>query len=70
MIPVVASAAVPGALIAGGSSYAGGETVRRNLIAGWWGTPAETRLATEACKMDQSQSAAPLAPYSSAFCNR
>jgi tetratricopeptide (TPR) repeat protein len=47
MIRVIASAAVLGALIAGGSLYASGEMVRRNLIGGWWGAPAETRLATE-----------------------
>jgi tetratricopeptide (TPR) repeat protein len=48
MIRVIASAAVLGALIAGGAVYAGGEMVRRNLIAGWSGAPAETKVATEA----------------------
>jgi tetratricopeptide (TPR) repeat protein len=48
MIRVIASTAVLGALIAGGSLYAGGEIVRRNLIAGWLEAPAETRVATEA----------------------
>jgi tetratricopeptide (TPR) repeat protein len=47
MIRVIASGAFLGALIAGGSLYAGSEMVRRNRIAGWWGVPAETRLATE-----------------------
>jgi tetratricopeptide (TPR) repeat protein len=48
MIRVIASAALLGSLIAGGSLYAGGEMVRRNLIAGWLGFPAETRVAIEA----------------------
>jgi tetratricopeptide (TPR) repeat protein len=48
VIRVIASAALLGSLIAGGSLYVGGEMVRRNLIAGWLGPPAETRVATEA----------------------
>ena len=48
MIRVVALAAVLGVLIAGGSLYAGGEMVRRNLITGWLVAPAEPRVATEA----------------------
>ena len=47
MIRVVASAAILGALIAGGSVYAGREPALRNRVTGWWGSPAETRLATE-----------------------
>jgi tetratricopeptide (TPR) repeat protein len=47
MIRVIASAAVVGALIAGGSVYAGHEPAWRSRIAGWSGSP-ETRLATEA----------------------
>jgi len=45
---VAASVAVVGALIAAGSLYAGGEMVGRNPVAGWFGSPAETRVATEA----------------------
>jgi tetratricopeptide (TPR) repeat protein len=47
MIRVIASAAVLGALIAGGSLYAGGEPAWQDRIAGWL-RPPETRLATEA----------------------
>ena len=48
MIRVIASAAILGALVAGGSVYAGREPAWRNGIAGWWGPAAETRLATDA----------------------
>ena len=48
MIRVIASAAILGALIAGGSVSAGREPAWRNRIAGWLGAPAETRVATEA----------------------
>jgi tetratricopeptide (TPR) repeat protein len=48
MIRVIASAAILGALIAGGSVYAGREPALRSRVTGWLGTPAETRLATEA----------------------
>jgi tetratricopeptide (TPR) repeat protein len=48
MIRVIASAAILGALIAGGYVYAGREPALRNMVTGWLGLPAETRLATEA----------------------
>ena len=48
MIRVIASVAVLGALIAGGSVYAGREPALRNRVAGWLGGAAETRVATEA----------------------
>jgi tetratricopeptide (TPR) repeat protein len=48
MIRVIASAAILGALIAGGSVYAGREPALRNRVTGWLAAPAETRLATEA----------------------
>jgi tetratricopeptide (TPR) repeat protein len=48
MIRVVASAAILGALIAGGSVYAGRELAWRDRIAGWLGPPAETGPAAEA----------------------
>jgi tetratricopeptide (TPR) repeat protein len=48
MIRVIASAAILGALIAGGYVYAGREPALRNRVTGWLGLPAETRLATEA----------------------
>lgn len=48
MIRVIASAAILGALLAGGSVYAGREPGLRNRVTGWLGAPAETRLATEA----------------------
>jgi tetratricopeptide (TPR) repeat protein len=48
MIRVIASAAILGALIAGGSVYAGREPALRNGVTSWLGPPAETRLATEA----------------------
>ena len=48
MIRVIASAAILGALIAGGSVFVGRELAWRNRIAGWLGPPAVTRFATEA----------------------
>jgi len=48
MIRVIASAAILGALIAGGSVHAGRELAWRDRLAGWLGPSAETKLATEA----------------------
>ena len=48
MVRLIASAAIFGALIAGGSLYAASEPAWRNTIAGWLGRPAETKLAIEA----------------------
>jgi tetratricopeptide (TPR) repeat protein len=47
MIRAFASVAVLGALIVGGSLYAGGE-MTRSQIAGWFGASTETRVAMEA----------------------
>ena len=48
MIRAIASAAILGALIAAGSVYAGHELDWRNRVAGWFGGPVETGIATEA----------------------
>jgi tetratricopeptide (TPR) repeat protein len=48
MIRAIAAAAILGALIAAGSVYAGHELDWRNRVAGWFGGPVETGIATEA----------------------
>jgi tetratricopeptide (TPR) repeat protein len=47
MIRTIASAAILGALIAGGSVYAGRDLALRTTITGWLGPRAETSLAAE-----------------------
>jgi Flp pilus assembly protein TadD len=47
MIRWIALAAVFGALIAGGCLYAANEAIWRDVMAGWLGRRAETKLATE-----------------------
>jgi len=59
MIRAIASAAILGALIAGGAVYTGHEPDWRNRIAGWFGlpSPAETRPAAEAWPICTAMSA-------------